>query len=130
MFLDVACALALGLPGASVVLRMARGVRATRIGPAPSTPPPGSISVIVPVLDESPRIAACLHGLLSAGPEVGEILVADGGSRDGTIACVNAIAANNPRVRIVDASPVPAGWNGKAWDSTQVCAQQLPVRAG
>jgi dolichol-phosphate mannosyltransferase len=115
MFLDVACALALGLPGASVVVRMARGVRATHVVPVATAPPPGSISVIVPVLDEAPRIAACLHGLLAAGSEVGEILVVDGGSRDGTVARVREIGANNPRVRIVDASPVPAGWNGKAW---------------
>jgi dolichol-phosphate mannosyltransferase len=115
MFLDVACALVLGLPGASVVVRMARGVRATRIVPVATVPPARSISVIVPVLDEAPRIAACLHGLLAAGPEVGEILVVDGGSRDGTLACAREIATSNPRVRIVDGAPVPAGWNGKAW---------------
>jgi dolichol-phosphate mannosyltransferase len=115
MFLDVASALVLGLPGASVVLRMARGIRATRIVPAAAAPPAGSISVIVPVLDEAARIAACLHGLLAGGPEVGEILVVDGGSRDDTLARVREIGATNPRVRIIDASPVPAGWNGKAW---------------
>jgi dolichol-phosphate mannosyltransferase len=115
MFLDAACALALGLPGAAVIFRMARGIRATRIVPVATAPPPGSISVIVPVLDEAARIAACLHGLLAAGPEAGEILVVDGGSRDGTLARVREIAATDPRVRIIDASPVPAGWNGKAW---------------
>jgi dolichol-phosphate mannosyltransferase len=115
MFLDVACALVLGLPGASVVVRMARGVRATRIVRVATAPPAGSISVIVPVLDEAPRIAACLHGLLAAGPEVGEIIVVDGGSRDGTIARAREISATDRRVRIIDASPVPDGWNGKAW---------------
>jgi dolichol-phosphate mannosyltransferase len=71
--------------------------------------------VIVPVLDEAERIAACLHGLLLSGPEVGEILVVDGGSRDGTIAVLRAFSTPGSRVRVIDAAPVPEGWNGKAW---------------
>jgi dolichol-phosphate mannosyltransferase len=115
MFLDAACALVLGVLGAAVVIRMAGGIRATRIAPATAAPPARSISVIVPVLDEAARIASCLHALLTAGPELGEILVVDGGSHDDTVARVRASAGHDPRVRIIDASPVPAGWNGKAW---------------
>ncbi len=115
MLLDAACALVLGALGANTVLRMARGIRATRIAPAAVAPPPGSISVIVPVLDEAARIEPCLRGLLAAGPEVGEILIVDGGSRDGTLAVVERITAGDARVRAIDAAPVPAGWNGKAW---------------
>jgi dolichol-phosphate mannosyltransferase len=115
MLLDAACALVLGALGAAVVLRMARGIRATHIVPAAAAPPAGAISVILPVLDEAARIGGCLHGLLAAGPEVGEILVVDGGSRDGTLAGVRRAAAGDSRVRIIDASPVPPDWNGKAW---------------
>jgi dolichol-phosphate mannosyltransferase len=46
---------------------------------------------------------------------VAEILIVDGGSRDGTLARVRAVAGGDPRVRVIDASPVPPGWNGKAW---------------
>jgi dolichol-phosphate mannosyltransferase len=115
MFLDAACALVLAALGAVVVVRMARGIRATRIVPVATAPPAGSISVILPVLDEAGRIAECMHGLLATGGEVGEILVVDGGSRDATVARVRDIAADDSRVRIIDASPVPEGWNGKAW---------------
>ena len=115
MLPDVACALILGVLGAVVVLRMARGLRATHIVRTDAVPPAGSVSVIVPVLDEAERIAACLHGLLQAGAEVGEILVVDGGSRDGTLERVREFAARDARVRPIDASPVPADWNGKAW---------------
>jgi dolichol-phosphate mannosyltransferase len=115
MLLDLACALVLGSLGAAAVIRMARGIRATRIVPAATAPGAGTISVIVPVLDEAERIAACLQGLLASGPEAGEILVVDGGSSDDTLACVRRIAADDPRVRIIDAAPVPAQWNGKAW---------------
>jgi dolichol-phosphate mannosyltransferase len=115
MWVDVACAIVLGALGAAVIGRMLRGIRATRIVPVQSAPPAGAVSVIVPVLDEAARIAACVRGLMAAGPEVGEILVVDGGSRDGTPDLVRDVAANDARVRIIDAAPVPAGWNGKAW---------------
>ncbi len=115
MLLDVSCALVLGALGANVAFRMARGVAATRIVPVETAPPAGAISVIVPVLDEAERIAACMHGLLATGPEVGEILIVDGGSRDGTATVVRGLGAHDPRVRVIDAVPVPDGWNGKAW---------------
>jgi dolichol-phosphate mannosyltransferase len=115
MLPDVACAIVLGALGAAVIVRMLRGIRATRIVPVRSAPPAGAVSVIVPVLDEATRIAACLHGLLRSGAEVGEILVVDGGSHDGTIAVLRAFATPGSRVRVIDAAPVPEGWNGKAW---------------
>jgi rSAM/selenodomain-associated transferase 2 len=42
----------------------------------------GLISIVVPVLDEADEIAATLAS--AADPEVGEVIVVDGGSRDGT----------------------------------------------
>lgn len=42
-----------------------------------------SVSIIVPVLNEAPRIAACLSGLRRDFPET-ELIVVDGGSADGT----------------------------------------------
>ncbi len=73
------------------------------------------VSVIVPVLNERNRLAPCLEGLTAQGAEVSEIVVVDGGSDDGTQQLVCAYAVRDPRVRLVDASPIPANWNGKAW---------------
>ncbi|MDQ2715619.1 MAG: glycosyltransferase [Chloroflexota bacterium] len=73
------------------------------------------ISVIVPVLNEYTRLAPCLGGLTTQGEDVVEILVVDGGSHDGTQELVGLYSQRNPRVRLLDASPIPAGWNGKAW---------------
>lgn len=115
MLLDVMCALVLGAFGTLAVVRMAFGVRATRIAPVSDPVRPGSLTVIVPVLDEAARIEPCLRGLLASGPEVAEILIVDGGSRDNTVALVRDITAADARVRIIDAAPVPADWNGKAW---------------
>jgi dolichol-phosphate mannosyltransferase len=111
--IDVAFAAVQAAFGANVVARMARGLRATKVVPAP--PAPGCVTAIVPVLDEAARIEPCLRGLLAADATVAEILIVDGGSRDGTIARVRALAGDDPRVRVIDAAPVPDGWNGKAW---------------
>ncbi len=73
------------------------------------------VSVLLPVLDEESRVGACLEAVTGQPEEVAEIVVVDGGSRDGTRAVVEAFAARDPRVRLIDASPVPDTWTGKAW---------------
>lgn len=73
------------------------------------------VSVIVPVLNERNRLLPCLEGLIAQGAEVAEILVVDGGSDDGTQQFVCTYAQRDPRVRLLDASPIPPDWNGKAW---------------
>lgn len=64
---------------------------------------PSPAAVIIPTLNEAHHIEPLLAGLL-AEPEdaVGEILVADGGSTDGTRDIVRRFAALTPRVRLVD----------------------------
>ncbi len=107
-------ALAQALLGARVVWRLLRTARGARIGTSAAAAIEERVTVLVPVLDERGRLGPCLDGLVAQGPEVAEILVVDGGSTDGTTELVAAYAERDPRVRLVDASPVPAGWNGKA----------------
>ena len=76
---------------------------------------PGAVTVVVPVLNEAHRLAPCLDGLLGQGPEVGEILIVDGGSTDGTRDLVRAYARRDRRLRLVEAGPAPDDWNGKVW---------------
>ncbi len=102
--------------GARVLARFIRGIGGVTLAPTTRQPAPRErIGVIVPVLDEARRLGPCLDGLLTQGPEVAEILVVDGGSTDGTQALVARYAERDARVRLLDASPIPAGWNGKAW---------------
>ena len=101
--------------GALVLIRMVRSARGEKLDPARSRVDEGAVSVVVPVLDEELRLARCLDGLTAHGATVREILVVDGGSRDGTRALVARYTARDPRVRFIDASPVPTTWNGKAW---------------
>lgn len=111
-----------------VIWRMIRTAGGERIEPAegtvgatfattrPSSPPePERVSVIVPVLNERNRLSPCLEGLIAQGEEVVEIVVVDGGSHDGTQELVCTYSKSDSRVRLVDASPIPATWNGKAW---------------
>jgi dolichol-phosphate mannosyltransferase len=73
------------------------------------------VAIIVPVLDEARRVASCLDGLLVQGPEVAEMLIVDGGSTDDTRDLVRAYARRDRRLRLVEAGPAPADWNGKVW---------------
>lgn len=104
-----------GLFALRVALRLLRSVGGQRIESARSQTTGEHIAVVVPVLDECGRLAPCLEGLLAQGPEVGQILVVDGGSTDGTPDLVRAFAEHDPRVHLIDAAPVPSTWNGKAW---------------
>jgi rSAM/selenodomain-associated transferase 2 len=56
------------------------------------------LSVVVPVLDEAQRLDVALRRLVGL-PAVDEVLVVDGGSRDGT----RAVAQNVPGVRLLEA---------------------------
>ncbi len=109
--------LQLGL-AARVVLRLIRSANRPTVNPVAgdASTASGSVTVLVPVLNEAERLGPCLAGLTLQGPEVAAILVIDGGSSDGTVALVSHHAGHDPRIRVIDAAPVPADWNGKAWN--------------
>src|SRR5678815_5946692 len=98
--------------GVRVVLRLIRGAGGVRIE-AVNEPGFERVSVIVPVLNETNRIRACLDGLMSQSEAVAEILVVDGGSSDGTQSVVEDYGSRDRRVQLIDASPVPWDWTGK-----------------
>jgi dolichol-phosphate mannosyltransferase len=101
-----------------VVRRLCATARGERIRPATPVNQPaetGRLTLLVPVLNEYQRLAPCLTGLMAQGSAVAEILVVDGGSCDGTQDLVALFMQRDSRVRLLDASPLPAGWNGKSW---------------
>ncbi|HZC06443.1 MAG TPA: glycosyltransferase [Ktedonobacterales bacterium] len=114
--------------GARVLMRFVRGAGGASLMPTDRQPRLDErISVLLPVLNEARRIGRCLDGLLAQGPEVGEILVVDGGSTDGTQALVARYQQRDARVRLLDASPVAEGWNGKAWGLERGLRAMAPV---
>lgn len=69
--------------------------------PGPSEPP--SVSVIMAVLDEAEHIDAVMADLTGQDyPGKYEIVVADGGSTDGTREALASWAERDPRVKVVD----------------------------
>jgi dolichol-phosphate mannosyltransferase len=97
-------------------LRSTGGQRPTALSsPHADAAAQASVAVLVPVLNERERLAPCLEGLLTQGPEVGLILVIDGGSEDGTDELISAYARRDRRLRLLSAAPIPDGWNGKVW---------------
>jgi dolichol-phosphate mannosyltransferase len=98
-----------------VVVRLVRTAGGTPVRAA-IDPSGETIAAIVPVLDEEARLGPCLAALLASSGPLTEIVVVDGGSSDGTRDLVRAAATHDPRLRLIEAGPPPAGWNGKAWN--------------
>jgi dolichol-phosphate mannosyltransferase len=101
--------------GVRVAARMSRLPGGKRIGRVSSAPENTLVSVVLPVVNEAERVGGALAGLVMQGPCVREILVVDGGSADNTCEIVEWYAARDTRVKLIDARPRPAGWNGKIW---------------
>lgn len=104
----------------------ATGLLLGRLGRAPFRRPPlhpqpsdpqraGSVSVIVPTLNEAERIQPCLEGLHQQGAELAEVVVVDSRSQDETVPKVLAMQEQDPRFRVVTDDPLPPGWVGRPW---------------
>ncbi len=104
-----------GLLGARALGRMLATGAGDPIPVAAPGPGAGSVAAIVPVLNERTRLGPCLDGLRAQSAALVQIVVVDGGSSDGTPGLVREHAARDARIRLVEAAPVPGGWNGKAW---------------
>lgn len=75
----------------------------------------GTVSVIIPTLNEAARIEPCLVGLSQQSYEVREIIVVDSYSEDGTPDKVKAYQTLDPRFRLINDDPLPLGWVGRPW---------------
>ena len=103
---------------ASIGLRVGAGtVAVTRLVKVAASAPPvrpmltplSSISVVVPARDEATRIGPLLETIVGA-PNVSEVIVVDDQSTDAT-----AVIARRAGASVIEGTPLPDGWAGKAW---------------
>ena len=77
--------------------------------------PTPRVSIVLPARNEAVHIADCIRSIrASTWPDL-ELVVVDDHSTDGTGALAREAAAGDPRVKIVNAPDLPAGWFGKQW---------------
>jgi dolichol-phosphate mannosyltransferase len=106
------------IPATAILLsRLLKGPR--RYPPiSPQQPTPellGSVSVVVPTLNEALRISPLLSGLSRQSYEVREIIVVDSNSQDGTPDLVKTAQQQDPRFRLITDDPLPPNWVGRPW---------------
>lgn len=71
------------------------------------------VSVLVPARDEALAIGGLAESVLASRDVELELVILDDDSRDATAEIVTAIAARDPRVRLVRGAALPQGWCGK-----------------
>lgn len=114
--------LGLALVALAVLIDRRRAAAPSLAPPAPSGS--SQVTVLLPVRDEEENVEDCVRGILTgSGAGFGEptaarpialrIVVIDDGSEDRTGAIVRRLAAEDPRVELVEAPPLPPGWKGK-----------------
>jgi glycosyltransferase involved in cell wall biosynthesis len=70
------------------------------------------VSVIIPARNEEASIARAVESL-ALQLEVGEVIVVDDGSTDRTGEILEGLAERYPKLKVLEAGPLPAGWVGK-----------------
>ncbi|MEZ2347635.1 glycosyltransferase [Terriglobus sp. RCC_193] len=78
------------------------------------------VAVVIPARDEAPHIEHTLYALLRQDyPWPLRIILVDDNSTDGTGEIARDLAAEDPRLTVLQGQPLPSGWTGKMWAVSQ-----------
>lgn len=94
--------------------------------PEPDPATGGLVSILIPARNEAANIAATVSAALASAGTAVEVLVGDDHSTDATAEIVRAMAARDPRLRLVPVPALPEGWTGK----NHACAILAEAAAG
>lgn len=81
------------------------------------------VSVLIPARNEERTIERCVRSLLEQDYPNMEVLVLNDGSEDATATILGRLAAAYPALRVIEGTPLPAGWVGKNWACHQLAAR-------
>jgi chlorobactene glucosyltransferase len=84
------------------------------------------VSVIIPARNERRNIERCVKSVLRTDYPRMEAIVVDDHSTDGTGDIARGIAAEDSRLRVIEAPSLPTGWFGKQW----ACATGARIAQG
>jgi len=84
--------------------------RSTECNPTDGSP---LVSVIIPAKDEEPHIEQAARSILASRYQPIELLLVDDRSQDGTLAIMERLAREDPRIKVVSVKELPEGWTGK-----------------
>ena len=105
--------LALVLAGVPAMIGLANLLLVTT--PQGRVPDKALVSILIRARNAEADVEACIaHALGQIGVAV-EVIVLDDGSLDHTGELLRALAAREPRVRVLAAAPPPAGWRRRAF---------------
>jgi chlorobactene glucosyltransferase len=77
--------------------------------------PAPRVSVIIPARNEARNIDRCVRSILGTQYLSIEVIVVNDHSTDATADIARTIAAEDPRLVVIDAPDLPDGWFGKQW---------------
>jgi glycosyltransferase involved in cell wall biosynthesis len=92
-----------------------RQLRQASVRPALPGEGINSLSVVLAVHNEAPRVKACLESILRQDHPEFEVIVVDDRSTDNTLAEVQKLSMDDARVRLFRVDSLPAGWQGRLY---------------
>jgi hypothetical protein len=108
--LSLLCAI---LPAVLFCINLRDYVEPPLVPPTPAQPGLPAVSILIPARNEAAVIAHAVTHALATRNIAFEVIIMDDGSTDGTDQIVLALAAQDRRLRLEQAPPLPPGWNGK-----------------